>query len=326
MKKMICILILFCCFLLGEGIVCAAPIMEKAIYSDITAYINDIPIPSYNVDNRTMIIAEDLVNYGFDVKYVEKERCLYIDYNENKEVTANDIQEQKKNIGDTAFDVYPTDIFIKVNGITTGYQYGASYNIGGKMLASIEELDRFKNSYIIWNEEQRKIYFYTVPHWRIVADIDYDYKKEKTENISDFKLQLTRNEQGKFDVTGENEQYLIHFKMDWFGNTKVRDFEKSWFENAKVTFDFCIDECDMTKTEKLTQLLNNILTINSEGNEVKQNIAAANEHIKVFINGEKITVSAVELEPDFERTIYHFELDEVIKNVEEIQTVTIECK
>ena len=101
---------------------------------------------------------------------------------------------------------------------------------------------------------------------------------------------------------------------------------KSWFENGKITIDFSIREEDAVKAEQLTQLLNSILTINSEGNVVAENLNAVNEHIKVFINEESIPITAMELKPDFSCYTYYIELDKEIKNVEEIQTIKIECK
>ena len=139
-------------------------------------------------------------------------------------------------------------------------------------------------------------------------------------------LNENEKEAPKFYTTGTNEQYLYLLRMTWREKTNIRDLLKSWFENGKITIDFSIREEDAVKAEQLTQLLNSILTINSEGNVVAENLNAVNEHIKVFINEESIPITAMELKPDFSCYTYYIELDKEIKNVEEIQTIKIECK
>ena len=139
-------------------------------------------------------------------------------------------------------------------------------------------------------------------------------------------LNENEKEAPKFYTTGTNEQYLYLLRMTWREKTNIRDLLKSWFENGKITINFSIREEDAVKAEQLTQLLNSILTINSEGNVVAENLNAVNEHIKVFINEESIPITAMELKPDFSCYTYYIELDKEIKNVEEIQTIKIECK
>lgn len=330
MKRFLKFVVLFYCMIWMGNTVYAET--EKVIYSDITAYINGLPIPSYNFYGATVAIAKELENYGFDLNYVDEERCLYIEYNPEKEVTANyDPQKENKKIGSVAFTVQATDIYARIKGISTR---GTSYSINGELLISINELKEQHSCYVTWYEKERKICFDYMPYWEINPDIDYE--KEKNETISNFALEFTQTEQKetnefgkeqpKFHVNGKNEQYLSLFRIIWCEKTPVRDFSKNWFENGKITIDFCIREDTILKAEPLLQLLNSILTINSEGNVVSENIAAANKHIKVSINGESIPVSAVELRPDFDGYTYYIELDKEIKNLEEIQSITIECK
>ncbi|NDO47107.1 hypothetical protein [Clostridium sp. MD294] len=322
MKRFLKLLVLLYCILIMGNHVYAET--EKVIYSDITAYINGFPIPSYNFYGETVVIAKDLENYGFDLNYVDEERCLYIEYNPDKKVTANyNPQKENKKIGSVAFTAQATDIYTRVNGFNI--TYGTSYSINGQLLVNIDGLEHCHSSYITWNGEKRTISFDYMPYWEIKPHIAYE--KVKTEEISDFFLELTRpGKEDWFNVKGKNDQYLSSFRVIWCEKTPVRDFTKSWFENAKITIDFSIDDHDIAKTEQLMQLLNAILTINSEGNAVIENIAAANEHIKVFINGERIAISAIELRPNFGGYTYYIELEKEVKNLDEIQSVTIECK
>ncbi len=331
MKKILKLIIILFCVTITGNVIFAAAMTKKVIYSDITAYINGLPIPSYNLDDRTVVIAEDLEKYGFDLHYVDKERCLYIDYNPNKEVTATP-EKENKNVGSVAFIAQATDIYTRVNEFNVTYD--TSYSINGQILVSVDNLEHCHSSYITWNWEKRSISFDYVPYWEICPSIDYE--KQKTENISHFIIECMKTEQKelnenekeppKFYTTGTNEQYLSLFRMTWREKTNIRDFPKSWFENGKITIDFSIREEDAVKAEQLTQLLNAILTINSEGNVVAENLNAVNEHIKVFINGESIPITTMELKPDFSYYTYYIELDKEIKSVEEIQTIKIECK
>ena len=329
MKRLLKFIVFFYCMIWMGNTAYAET--EKVIYSDITAYINGLPIPSYNFYGTMVVIAKELENYGFDLNYVDEERCLYIEYNPEKEVTANyDPQKENKKFGSVAFPVQATDIYARIDGISTR---GTSYSVNGELLISMNELKEQHSCYVTWYEKERKICFDYVPYWEINPEIDYE-KEKKT--ISSFVIEFTKTEQketnefgkeqSKFHVNGKNEQYLSSFRIIWCEKTPVRDFNKNWFENGKITIDFCIREDTILKAKQLIQLLNSILTINSEGNVVSENIAAANKHIKVSINRESVSVSAVELRPDFDGYTYYIELDKEIKNLEEIQSITIECK
>lgn len=47
-------------------------------YTDIIASINDYNIASFNFNDYTAVVAEDLENYGFLVNWVPEERAFYI--------------------------------------------------------------------------------------------------------------------------------------------------------------------------------------------------------------------------------------------------------
>jgi hypothetical protein len=60
-----------------------------AKYTDISAYINHYPIASYNINDYTAIVAEDLRNYGFDVAWNGNDRSLSITRNNNARTGQN---------------------------------------------------------------------------------------------------------------------------------------------------------------------------------------------------------------------------------------------
>lgn len=53
-------------------------IVGKIYSTDIASDIDDMPIQSYNIGGKTVIIAEDLANYGFKVVWNEAGRRLDI--------------------------------------------------------------------------------------------------------------------------------------------------------------------------------------------------------------------------------------------------------
>lgn len=50
--------------------------------TDIVCFIDYSPIESYNYKNKTYVVAEDLMNYGFDVVWNNERRELTIDRKE----------------------------------------------------------------------------------------------------------------------------------------------------------------------------------------------------------------------------------------------------
>lgn len=116
-------------------------VINKTVYTDIIASINDYNIASYNIDGYTAIIAEDLVNYGFNVDWVGSERALYISRNTGTNtVTSTYIAPKitQSKIGTKANDVLYSDIKTYINGNLV-----TSYNIGGKTIIYFNDLAAF---------------------------------------------------------------------------------------------------------------------------------------------------------------------------------------
>ena len=79
--------------------------------TDIVTYINNYPIPSFVINEKTAIIAEDLRFYGFDVVWNNDERSLII--NRNSETNINPVPTKKAakgEIGKQLNDTFETDI------------------------------------------------------------------------------------------------------------------------------------------------------------------------------------------------------------------------
>ena len=57
--------ILLCALTVSALAVPIGTVVNHTLYTDIVALIDDHPIRSYNVDNRMVVVAEDLRGYGF---------------------------------------------------------------------------------------------------------------------------------------------------------------------------------------------------------------------------------------------------------------------
>lgn len=128
-------------------------VVNKALFTDIVAYINHYPIQSFNVDGYTTVVAEDLANYGFNVEWNEAERSLRVTSNDKaKEITPYGSVYKIPDylVGIKAQNVLYTDIKTYING-----QEVKSYNIGGKTIIYFEDLKPYGE--VVWVPEIRAI-------------------------------------------------------------------------------------------------------------------------------------------------------------------------
>ena len=81
MKKRILSIIMVCAMLMLNTVSFAAKIGDVVgtVYNtDIVAYINNYAIPSYAANGTSVVVAEDLANFGFDVVWDANARTLSI--------------------------------------------------------------------------------------------------------------------------------------------------------------------------------------------------------------------------------------------------------
>ena len=353
MKKLKnCIILLFC-MMISSSIVFAktGDIVGKAVNTDIVAYINGLPIPSYNINGYTGIVAEDLGKYGFDIWYSDAGRILRIKYDiaSPNEITADYIlPKNTKAIGSFAANIYETDITTQLtywgNRNEKSYDAGNrvimevisqtiisqtgnesinvnAYNIGGKSIILMDDLKHYGD--VTWYPEERKICFdYVSPptstSWNLnIKDDDY---RDVSKDISDFAVEFKRTGNNKFDTTENNMQYLTDFTVTW---NKDND--------SKLMFGFQLEMNVMFQTEELYSMLDDMLNQDREGNKVQEGTDFVNEHIKVSVNGITIPVTFVRGGGGNGHSDFYFYfdtsgLDETIKEFDDIQTIAIECK
>ena len=126
-------------------------VVNKALYTDIVAYINHNPINSFNVDEYTAIVVEDLVDYGFNVVWDGNAKTLKVTSNDSvKAITPRSTVYRTPNslIDQIAADVLYTDIKTYVNGKEV-----KSYNINGRTIIYFKDLTPFGK--VAWDESTR---------------------------------------------------------------------------------------------------------------------------------------------------------------------------
>lgn len=130
--------------------------------TDIIAYIDNMPINSFNIGGRTIIAIEDLREYGFNVEWDSAARTLRADIGQVSQQRP-DVSVERKAPGNICGNIYFSDIAVEWNGAK---YYGDSYNIGGITCIAIEDLgaditvaDGYSEyaAYYKWDSDERTI-------------------------------------------------------------------------------------------------------------------------------------------------------------------------
>ena len=123
------------------------------LYTDIIAYIDSLPIRSYNIAGYTAVIVEDLEDYGFDVVWDAEKRALCASRDASETASGEYAPQSSghKN-GDYAGDVYYTDIVAYFDGAAV-----KSFNIGGRTAVYADDIARMYGSSYVWDESARTL-------------------------------------------------------------------------------------------------------------------------------------------------------------------------
>lgn len=124
-------------------------VIGTAYHTDIVAYINHYAIPSYAVNGTSVIVAEDLRNFGFDVVWNQNLRSLTISRNSSIYPKQMDFSKIGKS-GSKFANLLSTDITVYAKGIKL-----KSYAINGYTMIPIESLTMFGTC--SWVPEQRAV-------------------------------------------------------------------------------------------------------------------------------------------------------------------------
>jgi len=169
MKKLIfTAIIMFSVLIIGTNAQSAQPgdVIGNVYSTDILAFINGVPVQSYNIGGRTMVIIEDLTEettgfWGINYNYIDDLRLLVADFHA---FLINDMRRiepiERGEPGNVLGNIYETDIVVYVNGLRI-----PAFSLNGRMAVAIEDLgatehgaewSRYLMRYI-WNEDERTI-------------------------------------------------------------------------------------------------------------------------------------------------------------------------
>ncbi len=138
-------------------------VIGKILSTDIVTYIEGVRVPSYNINGRTAVIAQNLnalgKNLNFGVSFDEESRTLTITDKDifmtgQEEALIYNDSAASKPVGTPVGDVYYTDITTNFNGTAM-----ESFNIGGLTCVYSDDLAKLCGTYI-WDEDNRTVNVY----------------------------------------------------------------------------------------------------------------------------------------------------------------------
>lgn len=155
LKRLISIALTLVVILSGFTITISAALkigdpLGDIVYSDITAYINGQAIPTSIKNGMTMVVVEDLANYGFDVAWNGKDRILKVEPNTSKKITPLKTEKNTKPVGTFKCKYVYTDIKTYLSG-----KLVESFAISGVTLIDFELLANYGT--LKWDGKTRTI-------------------------------------------------------------------------------------------------------------------------------------------------------------------------
>jgi len=124
--------------------------LGDVLYSDIVAYINGYAIPTSIKNGMTMVVVEDLLNYGFDVVWNGTAKTLSVTSNPLKKITPLPVEKNTKPVGTFKCKYVYTDIKTYLSGVLI-----ESFAINGVTLIDFELLAKYGK--LTWDGKARTI-------------------------------------------------------------------------------------------------------------------------------------------------------------------------
>ena len=152
MKKFLAVVLTFVMLFSSMVMVSQArvgDVIGSALHTDIVVYINNFAIPSYAVNGQSVVVAEDLRNFGFDVVWNDHTRSLTLSRNANYNVNPMHV-DKSHNTGAYYTSILSTDITV-----WAGNRRLTSYAMNGYTMIPAEELTMFGS--VTWVSEERAL-------------------------------------------------------------------------------------------------------------------------------------------------------------------------
>ncbi len=186
MKRIIFVLVLFC-FKILDVAAATGDVAGEYYSTDISTILNGEEIDSINIGGETLISAEDMYYYSFDVEWSEEKRTLCVD-SVPQALNGRPPHIKKSNYPDGVVlgKYYETDIVTYLDGEPI-----TAYNIGGRTYMHAEEMRNFGYE-VIWDEVDRNLFIKSPDRAGYVYGIKLSQSKEQTkEGVGGFSLKYT---------------------------------------------------------------------------------------------------------------------------------------
>ncbi len=252
-------------------------IVDYVLYTDIVTYIDNEPIKSYNINGYTVVVSEDLVDYGFDFYWNEQDRAVHINRilysNANKSYHSSYVPEKNTHVvGTRAMPVLYTDIKVYFEG-----ELIRSHNINGKTVIYVDDIAKLCASSYKWLEQNRTLNLKVIPNWACeVTNLEYDSMTNELMEGFAFSIE---NKSNNNEIVFKIKDYAGDFKaIGGFGlNSKSISF--SIYQNVNKTGDFFHD-------------INNNINIKYNervAEDTPERREALSKVFRVYINDELLT-------------------------------------
>ena len=135
-KKLMCVVTVLCILSSVLAGTVSAKVIGTVYSTDITAYIDNLIVPSYNIDGYTCIMVRDLENYGYTVSW--NASLNRVDFYRNFAIMKTPLVPEVDTLptGTKLFDALETEVKVYFRN-----QLVPSYNIGGKTLVRLRDLE-----------------------------------------------------------------------------------------------------------------------------------------------------------------------------------------
>ncbi len=242
--------------------------------TDIKTYLNGAQIDSINIGGQTLINAEAMYYYSFNVQWNEDARTLYIwETRDTGNGTPPAVETSQFSVGTPLGYYYETDIITYLDNVPI-----TAYNTGGKTYILVREMQNL--GYVVnWYEAERKVEIISPIRAGYVYDMGLSYYNENKypDNMDDksicaFSIRYTRS-----GLTGTDDADL--FDLTLHSNGKEYMFTASFYQNEGLYNSTAL-------IEKLTSLCYDGFSVQNPCDK-SEKYDFVNQNVSIFINGQK---------------------------------------
>ena len=207
----------------------------EILETDIVTEFCGSPIPSFAIDGKTMIAAEDLGLYGYHVVYNDSIRCLFVTYGQEPDgetLPSLPAANKPKQPGQIIGQYYESDISVFINGV-----FAQSYALDGKMAICVEDVSQVRpeDSTGYWNNNR-----YGVSDYGLNYSYDNFQRKLSFWNAFD-KLPPKAEQQSKIlEVVEESVGGFLNWTHNLYSGGDMEILEIELFGTPHGGASYCI--------------------------------------------------------------------------------------